>query len=73
MAAPPLAGTPLRQFTMKLSAEHRAQLVNTAYDAGVTASDWVRALILLSREDQVLADRVAERARALRRTSKTGH
>ena len=51
MAAPPHADTSLKQFTMKLSRDHRALLVSTANDAGVTASDWVRALILLSRED----------------------
>jgi hypothetical protein len=73
MAAPPLADSSLRQFTMKLRADHRAQLVSTANDAGVTASDWVRALILLSREDPALAARVVERARTLRRASKTGH
>ena len=53
MAAPPHADTSLKQFTMKLSRDHRALLVSTANDAGVTASDWVRALILLSREDHV--------------------
>jgi|GEM_PF-7076029 hypothetical protein len=72
MAAPPHADTSLKQFTMKLSRDHRALLVSTANDAGVTASDWVRALILLSREDQSLADRVAERARILRQATKTG-
>lgn len=73
MTAPPHDDSSLRQFTMKLRADHRALLVSTANDAGVTASDWVRALILLSREDQALADRVAERARILRRATTTGH
>ncbi|HZM66044.1 MAG TPA: hypothetical protein VFC16_07060 [Nakamurella sp.] len=63
-----------RQFTMKLRRDHRVLLITTANDASVTASDWIRACILLSQEDHALADRIAHRAQELRQqTAKPGH